>query len=185
MSIDVTPSVTHDNIIVLDRILEKRVKDITFKETISLIFHTVFILSHDKTSNSKYWDALYKEFQIQFNKQISEKWPQMIITKNYTHKCAYTILNEKSFIESNNLLTLLFRLLFIENHKFINVPSHYNFYKILNHELETKDDRIVKNLSLFEIFQILQDQLKYYAKVYKNKMHIEYQLVNSILKQIE
>lgn len=176
--------VAYDNIIVLDRILEKQIKDITFKETISLIFHTVFTLSNTKTSDSKYWNALYKEFQIQFNKQISEKWPQMVIIKNHTHKCAYTTFNGKSFIESKNLLTLLFRLLFIENHKFINVPSHYNFYKILTHELGTKDERIIKNLSLFEIFQILKDQLKYYAKVYRNKMHIEYELVNIILKQI-
>lgn len=177
--------VSHDHIIVLDKILEKKVKDITFKETISLIFHTVYLMPKSGGPDSDKWESIYKEFQMQFSRQISDKWPQMVIVKNYSHKCAYIILNEKKFIESKNLLTLLFRLLFIENHKLINIPCHYNFYKILSHEIGTNDDRIVKNLSLFEIFGLLRDQLKYYAKIYKNKTHMEYQLVNAIVEQIE
>jgi hypothetical protein len=179
------PETQNTHIIMLDQILSKMVKNITFKESISLVFHTIYNISTGNYEESDKWSFLYKEFQIEMSNQIKSKWPQMIIINNHAHLCAHVIINGKPFIESDNLLILLFRLLFIENHKIGNVPSYYNFHDVLNYKIGGNDNNVIRNLSLFKIFDLLKQQLTYYLRVYKNKSYIEHQLALAIIKQID
>ncbi|AGC01798.1 hypothetical protein H012_gp667 [Acanthamoeba polyphaga moumouvirus] len=170
-----------DIIIPIKDIIEKKASQVDFIEIISLVFHAVSILS-DKRTN--YWKLLYSEFRHDLKKQNKQKWPVLNITNNEFNK-RFDIYISKPFIESDNILTLLYRLLYIETHKCQDINK--NGYKsILNNLLEkNKDTCHVKKISLYRLFELLVEQLDNYVKIYNDNTKIEYSLGQKIINLIE
>lgn len=172
-------------IIPLEKILTKKVNNINMKEIISLIFHTVKTLSISDESDNSSWKELYTDFETQFQRQNTKGWPKMIIMKNYYDKRLDILLTGDPFLSNKNVLFLLYRLLYIENYKYSKYYDSTYFQSILYYQLKNDNETSVENLSLDEIFDLLKQHLVYFAYIYKNKLHLEYQLVNNIRNQLD
>lgn len=181
----------YDNqIISLDKILTKSVKDITFKELISLIFHSVEILSKDQLdANQKSWQKIYQEFESELKRQNDYKWPKITIIKNDNQKRIDVVAINKLYIRSDNFLTHLFRLVHIENYKRTYNYKSYSYHKILNYKLKSTNNSNVKSTSLTDIFILFESFMEYYMGIYnennnkKNQKQFEYLLAELILKK--
>lgn len=175
-----------ENTIALDKIIKKSIKNINFKETISLIFHAAQKLSNDSSffENQK-WKNLYEEFSSELDEQNHRKWPKLIIVKNDYNKRIDIFSTGTSYIESNNFFTLLFRLLLLENYKRTYIYKSYKYHNILGHKLSDQPDKIVQKIKLDELFDILKKQLKYYLKIYNDADHFENNLASKIMEYFE
>lgn len=177
--------VFNDQIISIGEILNKTIHDTTFKEIISLCFHSVIIISN-KSDNPCYvqWKNLFDEFENQFKKQNNVGWPQItVINNDYYKRIDISVIN-KQFIESTNIFMLLFRLLYIENFKISHILKSNKYYEILDHKLNNGNNEKVKKISLDIIFELLKIYLIYYKKIYNNHGYFEYQLCNIILNNL-
>lgn len=181
----------NDQVISLDKILSKKVIELTFKEIISLIFHTVKILSTDTNSEQKWWEKIYREFETEIKRQNNHKWPKVNIVKNDTNQRIDLLSISKLYIRSNNFLTHLFRLLVIENYKRTYNYTSYGYHKILNYKLKNNNNTIVKNLSLYQIFSLFKTFMLYYINIYEPvsdeetcKKSFEYLLAQTIINKL-
>lgn len=174
-------------IIDIDKFIKKNVINLTFSETISLIFHTIYTLKFQSDFNDdNIWQNIYLQFCGELEKQDSLKWPQITLLRNYSHECIHTLSSDKPFIDSTNILTLLLRLLFIEKYKYNNDLKYVSFGNILHHALDKiNNDSVtfitINNLSIYGMFTLLEKQIEYYIKFYKNQSYLEYQLGIKIL----
>jgi hypothetical protein len=181
-----TTVVLEEQIIPLDKIINKNSKSVSLKETISLIFHATVLISNDSAHPDKEkWKELYNEYKTILEKQNKIKWPQIIITRNDYQKRIDILTTSSSFVKSNNIFILLLRLLFVENYKRTYIYKAYGYYKILGHKINDYPDIIAKNMSVSDLFDLLKKHLFFYKKIYNEDLHFEYQLVNTILKQID
>jgi len=172
-------------LIPLDKLLDKNISNITLEETISLIIHTIQIMATKDNPDKFVWKKINDEFITYIAKQNAKMWPAMTVIKNYYDKCLDILLISESFINSKNILVLLFRLLFIEKYKQSNNFAY--FCLVLDYRLDNdnfSDNKLISDLSLDAIFDLLSKHLNYYFKVYNNKLHLEYQLAKSISCQI-
>ncbi|AGF85497.1 hypothetical protein QJ854_gp285 [Moumouvirus goulette] len=167
----------HLNIIPIKNIIDKKADQVNFIEIISLVFHAVSILS-DKRTN--YWKSLYVEFTHDLEKQNKQKWPVLNVTNNEFSK-RYDIYISKPFIESDNILTLLYRLLYIETYKCKDI-NKYGYKNVLNNIIDKNTDLChVKKISLYRLFELVVEQLNHYIKVYNDKTKIENSLGQKII----
>lgn len=171
-------------IVPLNELINKETNKISMKEIISLIFHAAILMSNDITDTDKdKWEDMLNEFKMELEKQNKDKWPKMTIIKNDYSKRIDVIITNKSFIKSQNIFTLLLRLLFVENYKCLRVHETHDFHKILEHKL--KMDNAIKDMTVDELFNYLKNHIIYYMGIYNNNLHLEYQLAKSILKQLD
>ena len=120
--------------IALSKILSKTTNNLTFKETISLVFHCVSTLSaDDKCQSHTVWKLLYDNFLDEINNQNNLEWPKITIVKNDQHKRLDVLTVSKMYIKSDNFLTHLFRLLVMENYKRTYNFKSYNYINVLNY----------------------------------------------------
>uniref|UniRef100_A0A6G6AC27 Uncharacterized protein n=1 Tax=Borely moumouvirus TaxID=2712067 RepID=A0A6G6AC27_9VIRU len=171
----------HFNIIPIKDIIDKNENQIDFVEIISLVFHAVNILSEKRTN---YWKSLYVEFKHDLKKQNKQKWPVLNITHNEFNK-RFDIYISKPFIESDNILTLLNRLLYIETYKSENIKK--NGYKNILKNILVKNSDIcrVNKISLYQLFELLIEQLNFYVKLYNDNTKIEHSLAQKIINLIK
>lgn len=174
-----------DQIIPLNKIINKNSKNITFKETISLIYHAAALMSNNNEHPDKEnWEKLYNEYKTELEKQNRIKWPHIEFIKNDYDKRMDILIVKSSFIYSKNIFMLLLRLLYIENYKRPYIYKTYEYHKILGHKVDDYPDIIAKNMSINDLFGLLKQHLIFYKKIYNDDMHFEYQLANIILNQI-
>lgn len=170
------------DIVPLYLLTDKKIIDIAFEEIIGLIFHANFNLACDRTYKKyAYWDFLYKNFVKDIEKQNLAGWPIMTVNKNDYFNRIDIISIEKPFIDTDNILTLLHRLLYIENYKinagYDNPVLKFKFIKLSCLE----DSNIVENVSLYDLFSLLEKYLAYYVSKYGNVGNIENSLGSRIL----
>lgn len=175
----------NEQIVSLDKLSRKSSDhSFTFKEICSLIFYAILNLSKKETEcEPNCWTIYYREFLNDLEKQNNIGWPQFTIRKNDYGKRIDLVLTDP-YEKSNNLLTLLLRLLYVENYKRQYIFEYMDYYKILGWKLETNIQDI-ENLSLDRIFNLLKKCINHYNKVYNNDKSFEYQLAKAILRQID
>jgi hypothetical protein len=165
-----------DQIIDLDKILSIESNELTIKDIISLIFHTVIQMASDNV-----WKKYYHEFESELAKQNELEWPKFSIMKNDYDK-RFDIILFKSFLKSNHLLMLLLRLLYVENYKSAKRSPDNYYHDILLHKMTVKNQ--IQKLSLTDLFELLKKCVDQYIKVYNHEGYFEYQLGDTILCQI-
>lgn len=177
----------NEQIIDLDKIIDKNIKNINFRETISLVFHAAVAMTKNQNDpNHSEWKALYYEFESQLIQQDKQKWPHLTIVKNDYNKRIDIIPIVESFVESNNIFMLLLKLLYIENYKRPYVYKSYNYPKILSHKIKTTNNTQIEHLSLADLFELLEMYINYYNKIYYDDIHenFEHRLGKRILNLI-
>lgn len=173
-----------DQIIQFDKIINKSINELTFKESVSLIFHAIKNLSTDQTRDDYMdWYNIYQDFLVLFDEQNKVGWPQLIISRNDYDRRMDISSFSTPFLKSDNLLIMLIRLIYVENYKRSYVYKTYQYHKVLGYKNNTAKIEI-KNASLSDLFVCLQNGLQHYMKIYNDKNQFEYQLVKNILGQI-
>ena len=124
-----------DQITNYDKIINKSINYLTFKDVISLIFYACDAMSkHMEDPDFKMWSEFYKRFESKIEKQNKLKWPLLSIIRNDYDK-RIDIFSTREYIKTKNLLMLLLRLLHIENYKRPYVYKTYQYHKILGQKL--------------------------------------------------
>jgi hypothetical protein len=184
--------ILNEQIICLNDIFHKNIVNITFQETISLIFHAFISMINDESILDKDgWEKIYKKFNMDLAIQNQIKWPRLFFRSEYNH-IRIDISTCQTFIQSANILTLLLRVLYIENAKIPLLTKYGGYTKILDHTLDNlvniPIDNLantpVKDLSLRNLFDLLRSHMEYYLKIYHNMKYPEYHLGDAILKKI-
>lgn len=179
------------NLVPLDRLLDKMTNTVSFKESVCLIFHAIEAVSRDTVDpDSTAWASIYQQFTSELTGQRTLQWPQLEITRNDYSRRIDILTITKSFAPSTNICMLLFRLLYIESYKRPYVLKSYNYTRILGHRFKSKaksptDAVTVSSLSLLQLFELLAEFIKYYMRIYSDTSTIEYQLGKVILEQIK
>jgi hypothetical protein len=156
----------------LDNILKKNINVATFKDIISLIFHSVSIMTKNKPAIEE-WELFFSSYQEELKRQNKLNWPSIVLIKNEYNKRIESLPN-KPFLKSSHLLILLLRLLYIENQK--------KMYKnILNHIIDTPDQIKIKNITLGRLFEILKVYVQHYKTIYSDNTLFEYQIAIAII----
>lgn len=164
----------NDKILNLEEIKDKHIKNITFKESVSLLFHAVHNFYNYGNQDFEFWKYTYQQFLEELEHQNNVKWPNILIIKNQSNKC-YEIVTNKPFIKSGNLLTLLMRLLYVEDCK--ARENFIDYFKILDYNISTIDVNISVDKILFtELLSCLKNYIRLYIKSYNDNKHFEYQL---------
>lgn len=179
-------------------ISQKKICDITFKDTLSLIFHVTTVLANNSINstnsispglndthaeNEISWMSFYQNFLEDLEHQNKQNWPTIFFFKKSYFK-RIEAHSDKAFIKSKHFLMLLLRLLYVENLKEQYNTDTVNYQNILQHNLNLDDDMYVYQLSLQRLFEILQLYINHFMKIYNDKMIFEYQLGKSILTQL-
>ena len=163
----------------------------TFKECISLLFHAVERINSDSIlesdpESSKVIQDIHERFTLELAYQNKMGWPQINIARNDFHKRLDIISINGNFIKSDNILTLLLRLLYIENYKRPYVYKTYAYHEITGHKISNLYSAPdLRELSLGAILYMLNEGIKHYVKVYHNKNNIEFQLGVAIYLQLK
>lgn len=169
----------------LDKIIGKNISNTSFKEIISLMFYASLVMSNStEDPDSTKWKEIYSEFEKQLEEQNQHGWPKMTIIKNNFGKRIDIFTLNEPFMESNNILTLFFRLLFIENYKRPYIFKSYDYHKVMGYKIKSNNDNSVKNLSLEDLVNLLKKYMIYYISIYNNDMRMEYQLGKKIYNQL-
>ena len=129
----------------------------------------------------------FKEFESDITQQFEVKWPELI-AKNNDYKKRFDIFCTEPFVRTQNMLTLMIRLLYIENikksHRQINTTHH----KILDKTIGAIDPTVVdKKLSLVtftELLQLLELCARYYLTVYYDEFLLEHKIGSGIIKYL-
>ena len=163
----------------IEQIIRNSSNDITSIDIISLIFHCT--ISMAKTDSG--WNKFYSEFITDFENQNKNKWPELIIIKNDFSKRTDAICIT-SFIDSKNLLTILQRILYIEQYKIKYVCDTYQYHPVLSHKINLNVYFNIKKMSINNLFDLLKICMTDYLKIYNDDEKIENLLAKNILKQI-
>lgn len=157
----------------------KNIKQMSFKDIISLIFYAC-----EKISGScDPWNNYYQEFQNDLILQNKLKCPKFRpITNDFSKRVE--IFCDKGFIVSNNFLTILLRMLYVENRK-KGITGTYHYHKVLDHIIIPRTSvENIKKLSVYDLFELLKPYVSYYMKIYNDESMFEYQMANVILNQL-
>lgn len=175
----------------LDKIVEKDVSRLTFKDVLCLIFHAAGIIDNQPDHQDyNSWSLIYHQFLEELIVQRIQQWPNIKVLRNNQLKRIEIVSMSKSFIISTNIYMLLYRLLYIESYKKPYNLKSRKFHKVLNcrygsivEDDNSKDKNNIEDLSLSDLFSILNDFIKYYLRIYHDET-FEYVLGKTILDQI-
>lgn len=173
-----------DQLIPIEVIIDKNINSITFKETISLVFHSAYHVAENifEEDNTK-WKDFCVEFEKQLKRQNEKSWPYLRILKNDKNRRIDIILTGTPLISTTNFFVLLLRLLYIENYKKMFTSMYY--HQILDYKQRTSNNMTIKHISLADIYKHLKKNLEYYIQVYNDEKYYENQLARSLLKQLD
>lgn len=166
-----------DQIIPCTKIFLKEIKDINFKDVISLFFHALIELAETDSE----WKNIYDEFQTEFEMQNKNGWPELSLVRNDSQK-RYDIFSSTSYIPTKNILLLLLRLLYIENYKLTNAYQFYDYHKILDAYIDLTVTNI-QNITFGEIFSKIEECMRLYVRIYRGN-GVENSLGKAILEQL-
>ena len=170
-----------EQIIGLDKLLNKTDRYLSFKEICSLIFHASKKMAANVTNVE--WHIFYQEFLADYDKQNKTQWPQLSILRNDYYK-RIEIISVEPFIKSENLLMLLLRLLYVENYKRPYIYEYMEYHKILGWKLDTGLTELA-DYTVGKLFDLLKKCMVHYNKIYDNDRHFEYQLAKAIIRQVD
>lgn len=162
----------------LSDIYKKNIKQLSFKDVISLVFHAC----QKMIGANEMWQNYYHEFTEELALQNKYKCPDLTTISNNYNKRIEVFCN-KGFITSNNLLTLLLRLIYIENRK-KSIYYTNNYFKVLDYTLYMNKYENIEKLSIHDVFSILKPYMEYYIRIYSDEFMFEYQLALSIINQL-
>lgn len=162
----------------ISEIYKKNINQLNFKDVCSLIFYA----THNMAEKNSSWKIFYQEFQQEIILQNKNKCPNLTaITNNYSRRIE--VYCDKGFITSKNFLTLLLRLVYIENRK--KPEKIYAYHKVLDYLTTIDNFDSISKLSIDELFQLLRKYLEYYLKVYNDEFMFEYQLALCIMNELD
>lgn len=171
-----------DNLMVpLVDLTKKTTGQLTVQDVLSLAFHTVHDLGKRTFKGALEWNDLHSSHIDDLKKQAIANWPKPMIRTNrlYTRRDLDTLSH--SFLRSNNFLTLLLRLLYLE---VIKNATNYTGESINVLEIRPFDDSIlepVKDLTVARIFYLIRMALLKYLRVYNDSGTFENDLGMSLL----
>jgi len=174
-----------------DAILSKNISELNFHEVISLVFyaiegiHSGEGISTSSTSNQSNadWTSLYKDFLALLESENKRRWPKLnCITNSYRKRLE--VFFPSTFTQTNNILLLLLRLLYVETFKVDNMPAQLAPHPVLLHHINIPDKYKSTEVSLVRLFELLKSYLGYYVKIYHNEMMFEYVLGKKVSDHI-
>lgn len=188
-----TNLILDDQITAFEKILSKEYTEVNFKDIISLVFHAINKMKDDKFSDQEYSEQtsetqckkIYDKFEEELSLQNKFGWPQIFIVRNDYERRMDLATGGGSYISSTNILTLLLRILYVENYKRRYVFRSYDYRKVMSHKIRSLMTKQVDEFALEEIIDLLKNHLHHYLKIYNDCTHFENQLATAILKQIE
>jgi hypothetical protein len=172
-----------NQIINFDKLKSKDVNKLTFKDAISLVYHMVHSIGEksDLEDHEK-WKTYYNQFLSDLAAQNRRTWPKIIINRNdYSARMDCNVVDE--FISSDNILTLLLRILYLENYKRPHIFKAYNYHPITGHVIAIT--KSLDQLTVFDVFDLVFKHMEYYINIYNQSTCIEYKLAKSIISQIK
>lgn len=179
-------NILEENMASQEKIFDKTINNLTLKETISMIIFAAKMLANNSNfAENEIWKDYYQEFEKNMEDQIKKKWPRLTITRNNYNKRIDISSTDTSYIVSDNLLTLLVRVLFIENYKRKYIYKSYNYHNVLGHKLSNSLNKSTTQISLEELFNLLRDQMTYYLQIYNDVNHFENCLAKKIFLVLE
>lgn len=159
----------------LSDISSKDLSVINFKDLAYLFFVAV------KTESSQDWQVYYSDFVCELSDQNNKTWPTINFLKNnFSNRIDVFTMNR--FINSDNFLTLLLRLIYVENLK-TNKFSNQLYLNPLEYTPITETGTI-KDLTFDQIIILLKKCFDNYIKIYNNNGHFEHELANVLINQL-
>ena len=129
----------------------------------------------------------FREFNTDITNQFEIKWPELIVNIN-DYKKRSDIFCIEPFIRTQNILTLLIRLLYIENVKKTRRNPNMTHHQVIDKNIGTIDPMMIdKKLSMvtfIELLQLLELCIKYYMTVYYDEFLLEHKIGFSIIKYL-
>jgi hypothetical protein len=178
------------NIPNFENVINKKINQLKFIDIIVLLIYAFEKNCHDFVNpNSSDMQTYYIEFVDNMKHQNISGWPELLVKCN-DYKKRFEIYCTTPFIKSQNVLTLLIRLIYIENFKKTWKQKNYDYHKILDsinihvHSEHNEMNMCAKNLSFNELFTILEEHMIHYNKIYFDEFLFEYQLGSYILKHL-
>ena len=170
-----------------DLLLDRNINSLCFKEIMSMIFHAsknIYDKKIETPDNTK-WSEFYQEFEDNLEAQNKLGWSKLNYITNGVRR-RVEIFSPASFIRTKNLLTLILRLVYIENFKLekINQTGTSGFHEILTYKIDIPDKYLVREVSLARLFDIFKLYMNYYTRIYQNGLMYEYILGKTIIDQI-
>lgn len=183
-----TKFIIDNKILPLDRILTKCAAQITFRDMISLIFHASRIMSAKSNDpNNTEWNNLHKKFEHEINCQDCEHWPILQLRFSEFEKCIEIQNLNGKFLETDNFLTLLAYILYIEGYKRSMYQTH-GYVKILTAKVSSRlsksqSDISVSKMSISFLLWMLKLFIDLYLEIYARHSSIEFKIGQAIQKQ--
>ena len=153
--------------------IEKNTSTMTFIETISLFFNVCE--KYSLSTNKRYteFSDIYNNFIQDYQYQLYCEWPKIIVNDNKINNRCDVLITNGIFLKSNNILTFLLRLIYIENHK-----KEAN----LLHKIYNETNNGIENMTILEIIDLMIACVNRYLLVYANNFSIEYSIATKILE---
>lgn len=168
------------------KLFSKTVNKLVFKNILSLVIYSGEIMAEKE---KEHWQIIQREFSEDLEKQNNMKNIPLILSKNTLYKRMDVFIDENTFVKSTNIYTILLRILYIEYYKSKFVNPSDEFHKILNYKpnlsnLETNITNSVADLSINDIYELLERCMKYYLKIYNDDTRIENKLGKFVLESL-
>jgi hypothetical protein len=172
-----------DVLINKDILMEKHIDTLNFREIICLIFHAIKTIKEEANITNDEWIQFYKDFEINLEIQNNKYWPKLSLMENKFRK-RLEIFSPSLYNSTKNLLILILRLLYVENHKSKYLTDNTDFHEILTHKISIPDKYACSKVSLVRLFEIFKIYMQYYIMIYSNEMMYENILGKSIMEQL-
>ena len=177
----------------LDVIEKKPVCDFNFKDIVSLFMHAMKKIGESDNLHADEYKKYYHLFTDDINRQNYGGWPKIFINRNNTKKIEINTVG--NYIYSDNVLTLLLRIMYIENYKKNCFWKPHSTYKILDIIPERNDFFFIINygeqysnlsdMSLYDLTKLLLSCLKHYIGVHSDNTRSEHQIASTIISLLD
>ena len=158
----------------------KTCRSLTVYHLISAVINGVELIAINYTPQQEL-KMLYDQYQRDMIKQNEIGWPQVLICDNMIHRVFEICKMRTDFIESDNVLTLLHRLLYLERLKDVSYAKK-NYHRLLDRVIVNEID--VSESSLGDLVKHLMAGVLMYVDHY-HKSSIERELGDKILNVIK
>lgn len=180
--------ITDNLVIPLQNIIYKKTGELTLQEALSAAFHATQAIGSSHTGLSEkarftaqLWNDLYGEHVQELRNQTEQGWPKPNFRNNRIQLRRDLDTLSQSFLRSDNYLTLILRLLYLEVFK---NASNFSFscINVLDlHPYDENNTEIMGELTLARIFYLVRMALVKYLRVYNSQGTFENELGSAIL----
>jgi hypothetical protein len=153
-------------------IISKDINSLQMKDYLCLLIYAFSRLAKiDDT-----FDKIYKEFILETEKQC-KTWPRLTTIYNEYSNRIDLVTTSHPFIDSQNILTIVLRFLYIESIKAKRNPKK----SILLYQPKTVFYSFRK-IELTELIKVIEDCMDHYLKLYANSSKFENRMAKSLIK---